>query len=69
LHDYGIPYSFLTDKRTIFEYNSKKDEYLTKDSFTQFGYACKQLGIEIKTTSVAQKKGRIERLWNTLQSR
>ncbi len=47
LHDYGIPYSFLTDKRTIFDYNSKKDEYLTKDSFTQFGYACKQLGIEI----------------------
>jgi transposase len=69
LHDYGIPYSFLTDKRTIFEYNPKKDDYLTKDSFTQFGYACKQLGIEIKTTSIAQKKGRIERLWNTLQSR
>lgn len=69
LHGYGIPYSFLTDKRTIFEYNPKKDEYLTKDSFTQFGYACKQLGVEINTTSVAQKKGRIERLWNTLQSR
>jgi hypothetical protein len=43
--------------------------YFTKDSFTQFGYACKQLGVEINTTSVAQKKGRIERLWNTLQSR
>lgn len=69
LRNYGIPYLFRVDKRTIFEYNSKKDDYLTKDTFTQFGYACKQLGILIETTSTPQKKGRIERLWNTLQSR
>ncbi len=36
---------------------------------TQFAYACKQLGVEIKTTSVPQAKGRIERLFQTLQSR
>ncbi len=28
-----------------------------------------KLGIDLQTTSIAQKKGRIERLWNTLQSR
>ena len=39
------------------------------DTFTQFSYACHQLGIEIKTTSVAQAKGRVERLNQTLQSR
>ena len=32
------------------------------DTFTQFSYACKQLGIEIKTTSVAQAKGLLERI-------
>lgn len=69
LINYGIPYSFLTDNRTVFYYNSKKDEELVKDTYTQFGYACKQLGITINTTSIPQKKGRIERLWNTLQSR
>lgn len=69
LINYGIPYSFLTDNRTVFYYSSKNDECLTKDTFTQFGYACKTLGIDLQTTSIAQKKGRIERLWNTLQSR
>ena len=39
------------------------------DTFTQFSYACKQLGIEINTTSVAQAKGRVERMNQTLQSR
>lgn len=42
---------------------------LSKDTFTQFSYACKQFGIEIKTTSVAQAKGRVERLFQTLRSR
>lgn len=40
-----------------------------KDTFTQFSYACKQLGIELKTTSVPQAKGRVERLFQTLQPR
>ncbi|MEG0314931.1 MAG: hypothetical protein RR646_06725 [Erysipelotrichaceae bacterium] len=29
-----------------------------EDTFTQFSYACHQLGVEIITTSVAQAKGR-----------
>ena len=69
LINYGIPYMFLTDNRTVFYYNSckmKKDE---KDVLTQFGYACKQLGIDLKTTSVPQAKGMIERLNETVQGR
>jgi len=39
------------------------------DTFTQFSYACHQLGVDIKTSSVPQAKDRIERLNQTLQSR
>lgn len=69
LNTYGIPYMFYTDRRTVFEYKQKKSPSLEEDTFTQFGYACKQLGIDIKTTSCPQAKGRVERLFQTLQSR
>lgn len=69
LKNYGIPFSFLTDRRTVFEYKRKNTLMDEDDTFTQFSYACNQLGIEIKTTSVAQAKGRVERMNQTLQSR
>ena len=69
LINYGIPYQFFTDNRTVFEYNRKNTSSDEKDTFTQFGYACKQLGIEIITSSVPQAKGRVERMFGTLQSR
>lgn len=68
LKGYGIPLAFLTDNRTVFNYDSKKmpPEY---DTMTQFAYACQTLGTEIKTSSVPQKKGRIERANQTFQDR
>jgi len=69
LTTYGIPFMFYTDRRTVFEYKQKKYPSLEKDTFTQFSYACHQLGVEIKVTSVPQAKGRVERLFQTLQSR
>jgi transposase len=69
LTNYGIPYKFLTDKRTVFEYKLKESASVEDDTFTQFGYACKQLGIEIQTSSIPQAKGRVERMFQTLQSR
>jgi len=69
LTTYGIPYMFLTDRRTVFEYKQKKSPSIEEDTFTQFSYACKELGIEIQTSSVAQAKGRVERMFQTLQSR
>lgn len=69
LTNYGIPYQFLTDNRTVFEYKRSKGASVEKDTFTQFGYACKQLGIDIQTSSVPQAKGRVERMFGTLQSR
>jgi hypothetical protein len=66
---YGIPYKFRTDKRTVFEYRSSMSTKAENDTFTQFAYACKQLGVHIETTSIPQGKARIERLWETLQGR
>ena len=68
LTNYGIPFKFLTDKRTVFTYKKKGSPSLDEDTFTQFAYACHQLGVELEATSVPQAKGRVERL-NPLQSR
>lgn len=69
LTTHGIPVTFFTDNRSIFNYQKSSSKSLQDDTFTQFGFACAQLGIEIKTTSVPQSKGRVERLNHTLQSR
>ena len=69
LSNYGIPAMFYTDRRTVFEYQKKKSHLVDENTFTQFSYACHVLGVDIKTTSIAQAKGRIERLNQTFQSR
>ncbi|WP_300960085.1 ISNCY family transposase, partial [Helicobacter japonicus] len=71
LTNYGIPYKFLTDNRTVFNYLSLNPDKRTsdKDVLTQYGYACKRLGIELETTSVSQAKGLIERTNGTFQGR
>lgn len=71
LVNYGIPNQFKTDNRTVFNYNRLNEDKRTsdKDVLTQFGYACKQLGTDIDTTSVSQAKGLIERDNGTFQDR
>lgn len=71
LINYGIPYKFFTDNRTVFNYMSLNPDKRTseKDVLTQYGYACKQLGIDLETTSVSQAKGLIERANGTFQGR
>lgn len=66
---YGIPYKFKTDKRTVFEYKRKGSSLLEEDTFTQFAYACSQLGIQLETSAVPEFKPRIERAFQTLQQR
>ena len=68
---YGIPYKFFTDNRTVFNYMSLNPDKRTsdKDVLTQYGYACKQLGIDLETSSVSQAKGLIERTNGTFQGR
>ena len=71
LTKYGIPYKFFTDNRTVFNYMSLNPDKRTsdKDVLTQYGYACKQLGIALETSSVSQAKGLIERTNGTFQGR
>lgn len=69
LTNYGIPNELLTDNRTVFIYKQKNNPTAEDDSYTQFAYACKQLGINIKTSSIPQTKGRIERFNGTFQRR
>ena len=71
LTNYGIPFSFITDNRTVFNYMSLNPDKRTsdKDVLTQYGYACSQLGVDLKTTSVSQAKGLIERDNGTFQGR
>lgn len=71
----GVPLSVYSDKHTIFR--SPKNDKLSIDEQlngktvkdTQFGRAMAELGITLIFANSPQAKGRIERLWETLQSR
>lgn len=69
---FGIPVSIYADRHTIFQSpNSSKadvDSNITCND-TSLGRALKELGVELIAARSPQAKGRIERLWNTLQSR
>lgn len=69
LENYGVPYLFKTDNRTVFNYEKRTYKQDHNDVLTQFGYACKTLGVSIETTSVSQSKGMIERANGTFQGR
>jgi transposase len=72
---FGIPVSIYSDRHTIF-FSPKCDKLSLEDelagkrvNLTQFGRAMDQLGIHMIAARTPQGKGRIERLWQTLQSR
>ena len=73
--DFGIPQTVYSDNHTIFR--SPKTGKLTVDELiagktihlTQFGRSMHELGIDLIFAKTPQAKGRIERLWATLQSR
>ncbi|MGI6734033.1 MAG: ISNCY family transposase [Anaerovoracaceae bacterium] len=72
---HGVPQSAYSDKHTIFR--SPKADRLTVEEIiagkvvhlTQFGRAMYELGIDMIFAKTPWAKGRIERLWDTLQSR
>ncbi len=77
LKNFGIPLSLYPDKYSVFFPNAANETKLTIEeqlrgvhkSVTQFGRIMDELGIEMFPASSPQAKGRIERLWETLQSR
>lgn len=69
LEKYGIPTQILNDNRTVFNYQKHGKSSEERNTFTQYGFMCHRLGICLSTSSIPQVKGRIERLFQTLQSR
>ena len=75
IHKDGIPISIYADMHAIFlSRNASKlsveDQLAGKVvNDTQFGRAMKELGITLIPARSPQAKGRVERLWETLQSR
>ena len=71
----GVPQSVYSDKHTIFR--SPKTGKLTIEeeiqgktvNLTQFGRAMHELGVDIIYANSPEAKGRVERMWQTLQSR
>ena len=71
---YGLPLSLYSDKHTIFRSPNEKlteEQELMGEEFplSQFGMAMKDLNIEHIKANSPQAKGRVERLWGTLQDR
>ena len=71
----GIPVSVYADLHSIFR-SPNADKLTVEDQLegktvndTQFGRAMKELGVTLIGARSPQAKGRIERLWETLQSR
>lgn len=71
----GIPVSVYSDRHTIFKSPKAKEVSIEQQlkgkqaNLTQFGEAMEELGINVLFATSPQAKGRIERLWETLQSR
>lgn len=69
---YGIPFSFYVDKHSA--YKTTRQPNLEEDlrgefAKTQFARALKELGVKVIFAHSPQAKGRIERLFETLQDR
>ena len=77
LENFGIPISLYPDKYSVFFPPKKVNDHITieeqlngrEKSITQFGRIVEELGISMFAASSPQAKGRVERLWETLQSR
>ena len=72
--NFGLPLSLYSDKHTIFRSPNEKltveQELMGEEKpLSQFGMAMKELNIEHIKANSPQAKGRVERLWLTLQDR
>jgi hypothetical protein len=67
----GIPQALYVDRHSIFRPTkpTPEQELLDEPPLSQFGRILKDLGVELILAQSPQAKGRIERLWGTLQDR
>jgi len=70
---YGMPGSIYLDKHSTYKYTRQQRytdwPFRDEEELTQFARGCKQLGIEIIFAHSPQAKGRVERVFKTLQDR
>ena len=73
--DFGVPQSLYSDMHTIFR-SPKADKLSIEEvingktvNLTQFGRAMHELGVDIIHAKSPQAKGRVEKMWDTLQGR
>ncbi len=69
---YGVPQSLYTDKKNVYVIDEKTRARAAdtgEEVWTHFGWACKQLGIEIITAHSPEAKGRVERNHGLYQDR
>ena len=69
---YGIPQRLYTDKKNVYVIDEKTRARAAdsgEEVWTHFGWACKQLGIEIITAHSPEAKGRVERNHGIYQDR
>ena len=68
----GIPVSLYMDKHSTYKSMGKptiEDDLNGTEPVSEFGRALKELGVELIHANSPQAKGRVERLFNTLQDR
>jgi hypothetical protein len=68
----GVPQSLYSDRHSIFwatNGETVEDQLGGRRSTTQFGRAMEELGVRLIPAHSPQAKGRVERLWGTLQDR
>ena len=68
METWGKPVSIYLDKGTTYKNNPRKNA-VTVLELTQFQRACQQIGVNLIHAHSPQAKGRIERLFQTLQDR
>ena len=69
---YGIPHSIYLDKHTTYKSTAKRsieDELNQREPLSHFERAVKELGVDVIHAHSPQAKGRVERLFETLQDR
>lgn len=72
IRKYGIPISIYFDRHTTYKSTAEptiEEEINGEEPLSEFGRALKELGVEIIHAHSPQAKGRIERLFGTLQDR
>jgi transposase len=72
IEKYGIPLSVYMDKHTTYKSSARptiEDELNNVEPLSEFGRALRELGVQRIHANSPQAKGRVERLFRTLQDR